>query len=174
MIELNSSIFLQATKEGQEFITNLVLEGLAGCKNVLDLYCGVGTYSFPLSYFSRVSSFEDNEDMIDIMQENIKKNGLKNKIKPYCRNLVNSPLLVNELNEYDGIVVNPPRNGAKIQCEFIARSNIKNIVMVSCNPQTLIFDLKELLKKYKITKIVGIDQFYKTSHLEVVCFLERR
>ncbi len=173
-VELESDIFLQATKDGQEAITNIVVNHLKNCKNVLDLYCGIGTYSFPLSQYTKIHSIEGSQRMIDILSRNVKSNNLSNKITTECRNLVSSPLLKNELNKYDGIVINPPRNGALAQCKEIAKSNVKTLVMVSCNPQTFSSDADELRKAgYRMTSMTGIDQFFRTQHLEVVATMER-
>ncbi len=173
-IELKSNIFLQATSEGQKAITQLVVDNLKDCKNVLDLYCGVGTYTFPLSSFTKIHSIEGDQDMINILNENIKANKLSNKITTERRNLVSSPLLKYELEKFDGLVINPPRNGAKSQCQNIANSNVKKIVMVSCNPQTFKADVEILLQGgYKLLSAVGIDQFFETQHLEVVGILKK-
>ncbi len=174
-IELIPNIFLQATLEGQNAITNIVVDNLKGSKNVLDLYCGIGTYTFPLSTYANVHSIEGNSLMVDNLKNNIKLNNLNGKITGECRNLVSSPLLKSELDKYDGIVINPPRNGAKAQCEQIAKSSIKNIVMVSCNPQTFSIDASELKKGgFELISITGIDQFYRTQHLEVVGVFKRK
>ena len=78
------------------------------------------------------------------------------------------------MNKYDGIVINPPRNGALAQCKEIAKSNVKTLVMVSCNPQTFSSDADELRKAgYRMTSMTGIDQFFRTQHLEVVATMER-
>lgn len=167
-IELESNIFLQATLEGQKAITKIVVETLKNCKNVLDLYCGIGTYTFPLSTYAKIQSVEGSQKMIDILNKNIKHNHLSNKIAAKCKDLVNSPLLINELKDFDGVVINPPRNGAKAQCEILAKSNIQKIVMVSCNPTAFKTDANILLSGYKLEKVVCIDQFFKTPHLEVV------
>ena len=168
-IELTHHIFLQATKKGQEEITKIVVDNLKTSKKILDLYCGIGTYTFPLSKYTKIHSIEGNQDMIDILNNNIKNNQLNNKITTECRNLVSMPLLYTELNNYDGIVINPPRNGALAQCSFIVKSNVKKVVMVSCNPETFIKDTQELKNGgYKLISLTGIDQFYKTHHLEVV------
>lgn len=174
-IELESNIFLQATLEGQRAITNIVVENLKDCKSVLDLYCGIGTYTFPLSSFVKVHSVEGSQDMINILNKNIKLNKLSSKITTECRNLVSSPLLKYELNDFDGVVINPPRNGAKSQCENLVNSNVKKIVMVSCNPQTFKIDSEVLLNSdYRILSVFGIDQFFQTQHLEVVSIFEKK
>ena len=140
----------------------------------MDLYCGIGTYSFPLSTYTKVHAVEGSDVMVNIMNQNIISNKLNNKITAECKNLVEAPLLLNELNNYDGVVINPPRNGAKSQCQIIAKSNIKIVVMVSCNPQTFSTDVKELLENgYSMKKVVGIDQFYRTQHLEIVGVLTK-
>lgn len=174
-IELKSGIFLQATKEGQKAITEIVVENLKNFKNVLDLYCGIGTYTFPLSSFVKVHAVEGSKDMIDILNQNVKSNKLSNKITAECKNLVGSPLLPCELNKFDGLVINPPRNGAKSQCQNIIKSNIKKVVMVSCNPQTFKIDAGILLGGgYDLLNIAGIDQFFETQHLEVVGIFEKK
>lgn len=173
-LESRPNIFLQATSDGQRAITDIVVNNLKNCKNVLDLYCGIGTYTFPLSEYTKVHSVEGLQPMIDILNLNIKENKLIGKITSECRNLVSSPLLKQELEKFDGIVINPPRNGAKAQCEIIAKSNVQKIVMVSCNPQTFSIDANELrLGGYKMIDIIGIDQFYRTQHLEVVGIFEK-
>lgn len=173
-LKLAPNIFLQATLEGQNAITNIVVTELKNCKHVLDLYSGIGTYTFPLSSHTKVHTVEGDKNMIDLINENIKSNNLNGKITTEVKNLVSSPLLKSELTKYDGVVINPPRNGAKAQCEILAKSGIKKIVMVSCNPQTFAIDANELrLGGYKLNSITGIDQFYRTQHLEIVAVFEK-
>jgi len=173
-IELIPHVFLQATLAGQRAITDIVVANLQNSKNILDLYCGIGTYTFPLSNYAHVHSVEGNRSMINNLDRNILANRLTNKITTECRNLVSSPLLKNELDKYDGIVINPPRNGAEAQCKHIAESNIKKVVMVSCNPQTFASDASRLrIGSFNLTSINGIDQFYRTQHMEIVGIFER-
>lgn len=174
-IELIPNIFLQATLEGQNAITKIVVENLKNSKNVLDLYCGIGTYTFPLAEYTKIHSVEGDKLMIDNLKNNIKLNNLNGKITTECRNLVSSPLLKNELDKYDGIVINPPRSGANAQCKQITKSKVKNIVMVSCNPQTFSIDANELKNGgFELISITGIDQFYRTQHLEIVGVFKRK
>ena len=173
-IELESNIFLQATEKGQNEIINILIDNLKNYKNIIDLYCGIGTYTFPLSDFSNIYSIEGNQNMIDILNKNIKKHNLKNKIKAKCQNLITQPLLKNELNNYNVIVINPPRNGAQIQCKEIAKSNVKKIIIVSCNPQTFSIDANELRNgNYNLKQVIGIDQFFQTEHIEMIGIFEK-
>ena len=75
---------------------------------------------------------------------------------------------------YDAVVFDPPRAGAAAQAEQLAKSKVKRVVAVSCNPGTLARDLRLLADGgYKITRVVPIDQFLYSSHVEVVAHLER-
>ena len=67
--------------------------------------------------------------LTDAIKEDLGPKFAANKITAKCKDLVNSPLLINELKDFDGVVINPPRNGAKAQCEILAKSNIQKIVI---------------------------------------------
>lgn len=169
-LSLPAGTFLQATKEGQKAITKEVVKVLKTHHNVLDLYSGVGTYTFPLiSYVDKIVAVEGYRNMVESIKQNALTNNLNNKIEAFSRDLVNRPLMLEKLNEFDGMVINPPRNGSKAQCEIIAKSNIRTIVIVSCNPSAFSVDSK-ILKDggYNLERVVGIDQFYWSSHLEIV------
>ncbi|MDR0423500.1 MAG: methyltransferase, partial [Rickettsiales bacterium] len=166
-IEVKENIFLQATKEGQNAITEIIIENLKNFNNIIDLYCGIGTYTFPLSNYARIHSVEGSNIMIDIIKNNIKNR----KITTEVRDLVKQPLLAKDFTKFDGVIINPPRSGANKQCQYLINSNIKKIVMVSCNPQTFWQDIETLKQKYHLEKVIGIDQFYATNHLEIIGIL---
>ena len=60
----------------------------------------------------------------------------------------------------------PNRNLKKLKLE--------RIVYVSCNPSTLVRDLKELSKIYMIKEIQPFDNFCYTSHVETVAVLVKK
>ncbi len=72
-------------------------------------------------------------------------------------------------------IVDPPRAG---MMEKVTRKlmefRLKNIVYVSCNPKTLIADLKILISEYSIKKISIADQFTNTAYAECVVLLSRK
>ena len=75
----------------------------------------------------------------------------------------------------DAIVVDPPRRGLdKEIIKTIAKTKIKKIVYISCNPQTLARDIKRFQEKgYKLEKIKGCDMFSETMHVEVITLLSK-
>lgn len=159
--------FLQATEESQNFMIEKVKKFSDSYKNIADLYCGIGTYSYPLCSKAKVFSYEGN----DFMVENFKKN--KSNIQAFTRDLFNQPLTNMELNNFDLIIIDPPRNGAGNQIKYLNKSKVKRIIYISCSVDALMRDLKVLKENYKITKIFLVDQFYMTKHFETFLVIDR-
>lgn len=174
---LPQNCFLQATRESQDFMIDVIKnEVLALNKDsikIADLYCGVGTYSFPLSKItkSRIYSFEGNFNMVENMKKNIIANKIKN-IFPVQQDLFNQPLQKSELDEFDIIIINPPRNGAENQCKNIVKSTTKKVIYVSCDPCSLARDLRLFYdNNFELEKVILVDQFYLSKHLESLIVL---
>lgn len=85
-----------------------------------------------------------------------------------------SPLRPKELAAYDAVVFDPPRARASAQAKELAVSSVPMIVAVSCNPGTLARDLRILVDGgYRIARVVPVDQFLFSPHIEVVVQLQR-
>lgn len=166
-IVIPEKCFLQATKKSQDFMIEKVKEYTKGYKVIADLYCGIGTYSYPLCDNAKVFSYEGNNFMI----ENFKKN--KSNIQAFTRDLFNQPLTNSELNNFDLVVIDPPRNGAENQVKYLNKSKVKRIIYISCSVDALMRDLKVLKDTYEIKKVFLIDQFYMTKHCETVVIIDK-
>ena len=91
------------------------------------------------------------------------------------RDLDRRPLTAKELSRFDGVVFDPPRAGAEIQVRQIAKSGVKRVAAVSCNPVTLARDLSILTGSgYVLLSVTPIDQFLWSAHVEAVALLEKR
>ena len=173
-IPLPPGAFLQATQEGQNFLTQIALQTAAGAASVVDLFCGIGTYSFPLSERTKVHAVEGEKSMIQSMQNSIRKFASQN-LACEQRDLFKSPLTSAELKRFDAAIINPPRLGAKAQCEQLAQSGIKTIAMISCNPATFARDAKILKNSgFLMEYAEGIDQFLWSQHLEIAAVFKRK
>lgn len=174
-INLSGDIFIQASKEGLQNIIKIIAENISQNSKVLDLYAGFGAYSFAICNIAKeISAFEGDEKMVKLIKENALENQLSQKIKAQMRDLFFNPLSAKELNDFDAIIINPPRNGAETQAKEIAKSNLKKVIYVSCNPQSFKRDAKNLIASgFHLKSITAIDQFYQTSHLELVSILEK-
>ena len=167
--------FVQAAQPAEDEITRLILEAVGSAKRVADLFCGVGTFTFPLARRARVLAADGDQTALAALgQAAARAQGLK-PIETKHRDLFREPLSAQELRGYDAVVFDPPRAGAKAQAEKLARSTVPLVVAVSCDPGTLARDLRVLVDGgYAIETVTPIDQFLFSAHVEVVAVLRRR
>ena len=152
----------------------LVVEGVGNSRRVGDLFAGCGTFTFPLAKGAAVSAFEGDIDAVSALKDAAKHaRGLKS-IAVERRDLFRRPLLNVELEAFDAIVLDPPRAGAKAQCEQLAQAKVKRAVMVSCSPATFARDARTLIDGgYKLRRVTPIDQFLWATQVELVAQFER-
>src|SRR4029079_10899062 len=109
--------------------------------------------------------FDSNSEAVAALQAAVPHaTGLK-PIEARVRGLFREPLSQRELAQFDAVVLDPPRAGAKAQCEELAKSEVSSIVYVSCDPATLARDARALVDAgYRLGQVVPIDQFLFTAH----------
>src|SRR5690606_32095257 len=94
--------------------------------------------------------------------------GLK-PVTTEVRDLFRRPLLPLELDRFDAVVLDPPRAGAEAQARQIALSKVPLAISVSCDPGTFARDARILVEAgMQLTRVVPVDQFRYTHHVEVV------
>ncbi len=148
---------------------------LDGTKSILDLYCGNGNFSIPLSFGSaRLIGIEEYSPSIIDAINNSENQGIKN-IQFHVSKVVEALCkLVTENDKFDLVVLDPPRIGAADSIEKIARLNPENIIYVSCDPSTLARDIKIFCKYgYTVIKTRPYDMFPQTYHLESITHLKK-
>ncbi len=171
LIEIPPHPFLQATIDCEEYLRALVTKALSNCKNIADLFAGLGTFS--LSIEQNVIAIEGENELVKAMQNNLNRIGLHN-ISAQTRDLFRNPLVPIELRDFDAVIIDPPRAGAQAQCETLAKSDISRIAFVSCDVKYFARDARILLDGgYKIQEIHLIDQFRFSNHLESFALFEK-
>jgi len=166
--------FLQATCEGQDFLTTAILEILRPAQKVVDLFAGCGTFSLPIAEFANVHAVEGEQDLLDALLDGHRKTPTLKPLTIETRDLFRRPLMADELNKFDAVVIDPPRAGSVAQTTELAKSAIANIAFVSCNPITFARDALILVESgYKINWVVPVDQFRWSPHIELVASLSR-
>lgn len=167
--------FLQAVAEAEEAMAGLVMGHLAKAKRVADLFAGIGTFALRLARQSEVHAVEGDAPALAALDRAFRfGRGLK-KVTVEKRDLFVRPLTFKELDAaFDGLVFDPPRAGAEAQAAQIARSQVRLVAAVSCNPLTLARDLIILIEGgYVLKRVVPVDQFLWSPHLEAVALLEK-
>lgn len=167
-VPLPATAFLQASAEAQQWMTNKVLTTCSQAKRVVDLFCGIGTYSLPLSAYATAHAVELDANMVTALKT------IAPHVTTERRDLFKDPLSVKELSRFDAAVINPPRAGAHTQIEQLAKSNIARIIMISCNPATWSRDARILKDSgFSLISLDVVDQFVYSSHIELVSVFDR-
>jgi len=173
-VKLAPGAFLQASPQAEAVMTALVTDAVAGAKRIADLFAGLGTFTFGLAQTSAVDAYETDEAALGALVEAARHTPKLKPVRALARDLFRSPLGGKDLDRYDAVVFDPPRAGAAAQSELLAKSKVKRLVAVSCNPGTLARDLRLLVDGgYRLTRVVPVDQFLFSSHVEVVAHLTR-
>ncbi len=164
--------FLQATREGEEALVSAVKESVGSARSVVDLFAGAGTFSLPLAQRADVHAVEGVGTMMKALDEGWRRaTGLKS-VTTETRDLFRQPLLPDELNRYEAIVIDPPRAGAEAQVAQIAKTEVGAVAMVSCNPVSFARDAQVLVASgYALNWVQPVDQFRWSPHVELAaCF----
>jgi len=138
-------------------------------KAALDLFCGIGNFSVPLTdYFESVTGVESE----GISLEYARKNSAEVEwIAGDCSETLEK--LLREKRFFDFVLLDPPRMGALKTVESLKRMSPPAITYVSCNLESLIVDLTQLIKKggYQIKRFTIADLFPQTHHIESIVSL---
>ena len=169
LVQVPPGSFLQATKAGEETLASLVLVSLAKSKSVADLFCGVGPFALRIAEKAKVTAIDSDKPAIASLAQAVRlTTGIK-PLKAEVRDLMREPLVANELKDFDAVVFDPPRAGAEAQARQLAKSNVKTVVAVSCDPASFARDADILIGGgYKLKSLTAVDQFKWTSHVEIV------
>lgn len=167
--------FLQATKDGEMALIDGVRQALGESKKVLDLFAGCGTFALPLAEDAPVHAVEGDKAMTKALDHAWRNaQGLK-RVTHETRDLFRNPLIPEELNRYDSVVIDPPRAGAAAQVAELANSTVSRLAHVSCNPTTFARDTATLIRAgYDLEWVRVVDQFRWSTHVELVALLRRK
>jgi 23S rRNA (uracil1939-C5)-methyltransferase len=169
LVQVPPGSFLQATKAGEEALAMLVMNALGKAKSVADLFCGVGPFALRIAEKAKVTAIDSDKPAIASLVQAVRlTTGIK-PLKAEVRDLMREPLVANELKDFDAVVFDPPRAGAEAQARQLAKSNVKTVVAVSCDPASFARDAEILVGGgYKLKSLTAVDQFKWTSHVEIV------
>lgn len=172
--KLNLFSFFQTNTEGMKLLYKKIKNNVE-CSNgvILDLYCGIGTIGQVISQGTskKVIGIEIVEEAVKMAVENSKINELD------CNFILgDASEVIKQINdEISFIVVDPPRSGIMEKgVKNICKFEVENIIYVSCNPKTLVEDLKKFNEYgYKIDSIECVDMFPNTYHVETIAVLSK-
>ncbi|MGM0564595.1 MAG: tRNA (uridine(54)-C5)-methyltransferase TrmA [Pseudomonadota bacterium] len=160
----------------------------AGARDLLELYCGNGNFTLPLSQnFRRTFATELAKSSVRAARWNIEHNGIETidmarlsseeftrawRGERRFRRLEQQGI---ELDNYDFgcLFVDPPRSGMDEDTCRLATA-FDQILYISCNPESLADNLEILGGSHCIRRAALFDQFPWTGHIEAGVWLERK
>ncbi|HEV7228385.1 class I SAM-dependent RNA methyltransferase [Brevundimonas sp.] len=162
--------FLQASPEAERIMVAEVMAAAQGAKRIADLFCGAGTFTFPLAEIAPVMAADAGAEAVAALNAGRKTaTGLKG-IEAQARDLFRRPLSPFDLKGCDVAVLDPPRAGAIEQTrQLVDARKIERVVYVSCNPTTFARDGAALVAGgYRLERVLPVDQFLWSGHVELV------
>lgn len=169
--KVSPTAFFQVNDYEVSELYGLVLEylDLNGNDKVLDLYCGTGTIGIYVSANCKsVFGIEINKEAIKDADYNKDINNVSNI--SFISDDSSNVLKIKK--DFNKVILDPPRSGLSTEViDYLLSNNFEKIVYVSCDPITLARDLNLLKDKYTIDKVIPVDMFPRTYHIENVSVL---
>lgn len=173
--------FLQPSKEGEQALINLVMKYMGETSGkIADLFCGVGTFSYPLAanIKNKITAVDSSVELLNGFRQTVNALMLPN-IEIVQKNLFKYPLDEAELKDFAAVVFDPPRAGAVAQVQKLANVPMNDkpqkVIAVSCNPHTFINDANTLIAGgYEIKEMTMVDQFVYAKHFELVALFMKK
>ena len=172
-VALPPGAFLQATEAGENALAGFVREAAAGASNIVDLFCGVGTFALRLAENAGVLAIDADAAAVGALARAAKAPGLK-PVEATARDLFRRPLAAAEFKGFDAVVLDPPRQGAEAQARALARAAVPRAIYVSCDPASFARDARILCHGgYRLAGVTPVDQFRYSAHVELVGVFDR-
>ena len=168
--------FFQINPAAAEVIARAAVELAGGGRLCLELFAGVGALTFPLAErFDRVVAVESAAESVGALAEaasRAERGGVEARRDDAFADGALEGLL-SELRP-DCVVLDPPRKGLGPLAPVLSAAGPGRLVLVACGVDALARDLPVLLAGgYRVARILPVDQFPRTGHVETVVGLER-
>ncbi|MAI42814.1 MAG: 23S rRNA (uracil(1939)-C(5))-methyltransferase RlmD [Gammaproteobacteria bacterium] len=167
--------FTQVNHSINRSMVNLALDllSISQSDQVFDAFSGIGNFSLPIARRAgRVIGAELSSESVARARYNATENGIENAT--FVELDLFKDFEQDFLKQTSHLLLDPPRSGAECLMRSIVKSNVRRVVYVSCNPQTLARDIEILVKGgFGFDKAGVIDMFPHTAHIESIALLSR-
>jgi 23S rRNA (uracil1939-C5)-methyltransferase len=165
-------LFTQANPEMNDRLVDRVSQLIRPQQHpkVLELHAGIGNFTLPLGRSgAEIVAVERDRRSAILGRRNVRLAGVNADVIEST----DEDALAN-LQEFDLVLLDPPRTGARIACEALAARGPERVVYVSCDPATFARDARTLDQGgYEIEALDAFDMFPETPHVEVLALFSR-
>lgn len=174
VVPLPAGGFLQAVPEAEAAMVERAVAAVKGARKVADLFCGAGTFTFPLATVAPVLAADGSGPGIAALKAGMASaQGLK-PIEAQARDLFRRSLAPYDLRGCEAVVLDPPRAGAIDQTAQLPGTKAGTVAYVSCNPATFARDARVLIEAgFTLERVTPVDQFLWSAHVELVGVFRR-
>ena len=166
--------FLQATREGEERLAEIVISACGQARRVVDLFAGCGPFALRLAESREVHAVESYAAALSALDRAARATPGLRRVTIEARDLFRRPLLAPELDRFEAVVIDPPRAGAEAQAKQLAISRVPLVASVSCDAGTFARDAALLIAGgYGLERVALVDQFKFSPHVELVGLFRR-
>lgn len=173
--KIGATSFFQVNPKSAVNLFDIVSKNIKPNSTILDAYGGVGAIGIYVSNkASKITLVEENENATSMAYDNFKMNNIENyeilegDAKKHFINFKK------QNRKFDYVILDPPRSGCEADGLKAIAKLAKNIIYVSCNPQTLRRDMSLLIEDgFKPKFVQGVDLFPYTHHIEAIAVFER-
>lgn len=175
--EVPSDGFYQVNPTAGESLVKAVVDeygkGAKIAPNILDLYCGVGVFGLCCANASsRVIGVESGRQAIDFAKRNAANQGVN---ALFFAEQVGRNMRRIKIGSLTTVIVDPPREGLEPRVpEWLSQSRAPRIFYVSCDPATLVRDLRIMCRGYELETVKWVDMFPRTARFETLAVLRRK
>lgn len=174
---VDATAFFQVSAQAARVLTELVVDaaGLTGVERVLDLYCGVGTFTLPLARGARAVVGVESHPAAAADAVANAAGAAASSVRIIQAQAEQALSALTDAGPWDLAVLDPPRPGCSRRLlEHLAGLRVPRMIYVSCDPSTLARDLGVLQGLgYRCTRLQPVDLFPQTFHLETVAVVSR-
>lgn len=164
--------FLQATADAEARMVADARAWAGEARTVLDLFAGLGTFAFALTGSAKVLAAE--ADRAAHLACSVAARASGASVFAQHRDLFRNPYQPAELDRFDLVLLDPPRAGARAQVAELARSKVRRVIYMSCNPSSWARDAAMLQEAgFALAQLRAVGQFRWSTHVELTSLFER-
>jgi 23S rRNA (uracil1939-C5)-methyltransferase len=142
-----------------------------------DMFCGIGNFSLAIARRgAQVTGIEGSRPLVERAEHNARRNRLEELCEFQAADLFKIDAdQWRGLGNFEGLLIDPPRDGAFELVKAIREAPPRRVVYVSCNPATLARDAAVMVHSngYRLRTAGVINMFPHTSHVESIALFER-
>ena len=169
--------FFQVNTEAAERLLNtarhFLEESAAPARQIMDLYCGMGSVGLSLADESAsIYGIDISEEAIQSARYNARANGIRHA--RYQKGKAEDGFPSLHIEKDSLLVVDPPRRGlAPSLVTALCQSPSQYLMYISCHPGTLARDLERLKSRWRPLRIAVVDLFPWTMHVETIALIQK-